>query len=153
MTIIPYEQTHRQILSSLLTDYFTELGSDIPEQIIHGKLMDLIERQCRAGIIHTVIAVTEDLPIGFSIFQIDSTESDWCKRPGWGFIREFYIIPAFRKKGMGRLLARYTEDALRHLGTRQLYLTADNATAFWQRCGWRLTPDIASNELSVLEKE
>ena len=152
MTIIPYEQTHRQILSSLLTDYFTELGSDIPEQIIHGKLMDLIERQCRAGIIHTVIAVTEDLPIGFSIFQIDSTESDWCKRPGWGFIREFYVIPSFRNHGYGKALAAHTVQQLKSMGAQNLYLTSTEAVPFWQKCGWSRTQTLCSNDQYILEK-
>lgn len=154
MTFLNYTHAHKQQLSDLLVLYFPEVGGDdIPESIIRGKLTDLIDTQHRDGIIHVLLIQEQEIFVGFSIFQLDTSESDWCKRPGWGFIREFYVVPEYRHRGIGRQLAVHTEKRLRELGTDRLYLTSDPAAlAFWQRCGWRLTEEICSNDLSILEK-
>lgn len=152
MTIIPYTSQENHAFTDLMVGYFAELDSGIPEEIIRGKLSDLIDRQCMDKTIHAAVAVADGKPVGFSIYQIDMPQSDWCKRPGWGFIREFYVIPERRCVGIGKTLAYYTERSLHSLGAEKLYLTADNAISFWQKCGWRLTEEICSNELNILEK-
>lgn len=154
MTIIDYNATLRSQFEELLVTYFTvDLTSDIPEDIIRGKLMDLISRQTAGNIIHIALAMEEKSAVGFSIYQIDTTDSDWCKRPGWGFIREFYITASSRSKGFGKALAAYTDAQLKKLGAEHLYLTSDDAVQFWQKCGYTLTEEICSNDLPILVKE
>ncbi len=152
MTIQPYAHSMKDQFSQLLADYFTEIHSDIPEHIIRGKLMDLIHSQQESGILRVDLLVTETKPIGFSIYQIDTPESDWCKRPGWGFIREFYVAPACRLQGFGGALAAHSEKQLRDMGAEHLYLTADDGIPFWKHCGWQETEEISSNDLRILEK-
>ena len=152
MTITPYTPTHKHSLADLMTAYMTELDCGIPEDIIRGKLSDRIDRMCEDGIIRVDLAIDDDTPIGFSVYQIDKPESDWCKRPDWGFIREYYIAPPYRKQGAGRTLAAHTEDQLRKMGAQNLYLTSTAAVPFWQRCGWHLTAALCSNGQYILEK-
>ena len=152
MTIHNYTPALKQPLADLMVAYFPEVNADIPEKIIRGKLSDLIAEQHHQRILYAAVAMENESPIGFSIFQIDTPESDWCKRPGWGFIREFYIAPAYRHRGFGQLLAQYSEDALRAAGAQNLYLTSAQASPFWVHCGWRETREICSNELPILEK-
>lgn len=152
MHITSYTPTHRNAFEKMLVEYFVhDLQSDIPEDIIRDKLLPHIENQLEKGIIHVAIAV-EDSPIGFSIYQIDTPESDWCKRPGWGFIREFRIDKTCRGKGYGRKLAEHTERKLHALGAAQLYLTSDTAAGFWERCGWRNSQETCSNGLEIFVK-
>ena len=113
---------------------------------------DFIDDQHDAGIIRIDFALDGETAAGFSVYQIDKPESDWYKRPGWGFIREFYIVPAFRKAGFGRALATHTENALYQMGAERLYLTSDGAIPFWRRCGWKLSDEVCSNEQRILEK-
>ncbi len=152
MTIQPYSKSKRAQLSDMMTAYMTELKCDIPEEIIRGKLADIIDRQCESGIIRVDLAIEGAACIGFSVYQIDSPDSDWCKRPGWGFIREFYVLPACRKQGTGKKLSEHTEQELRSMGAGQLYLTATDAAPFWQKCGWMLTEALCSNDQYILEK-
>jgi GNAT superfamily N-acetyltransferase len=135
-----------------MTDYMTELNCGIPEEIIRGKLVDLIERQWESDILRVALAMEENICIGFSVYQIDTPESDWCKRPGWGFIREFYVAPVNRKHGTGKALAAHTERELRNAGAVRLYLTSTDAVPFWQRCGWIRTEQLCSNGQYILEK-
>lgn len=153
MEIINYTPTYRIAFEEMLVTYFTELSSDIPEPIIRGKLMDLIHGQIEQDIIHVALILDNHDTVGFSIYQIDSTNSDWCKKPGWGFIREFYITASSRSKGFGKALAAYTDAQLKKLGAEHLYLTSDDAVQFWQKCGYTLTEEICSNDLPILVKE
>ncbi len=152
MTIREYNRSMKLILANMMADYMSELKSDIPEDIIRGKLSDHIDRMCESGIIRVSIAFDSVTPAAFSVFQIDTPESDWCKRPGWGFIREYYVVPEYRKTGIGRNLAAYTEQELHNMGADQLYLTSTEAAPFWCKCGWRLTHELCSNGQYILEK-
>lgn len=152
MTIQSYTPDKKNQLAGLFTAYFPELGEDIPEDILRGKLTDFIHDQHQKGILSISLLLDGTTPVGFSIYQIDTPESDWCKRPGWGFIREFYIAPPHRKKGLGQLLCRNTEQQLSSMGAARLYLTADNAIPFWQSCGYTHTEEISTNGLYYLEK-
>ena len=153
MTIIPYSSQYKTALAGRMNDYMAELNCNVPEEIIHGELSDLIDRQCQQKIIHVDLVMIEQTIAGFSAYQLDTPESDWCKRPGWGFIREFYVKPECRTKGFGFHLAAYTEQALKKLGAEKLYLTSGPAAAFWEKCGWGNTGEVCSNDLTILEKE
>ena len=139
-------------LADMMADYMAELDCGIPEDIIRGKLSDHIDQLCEKGIIRIFLAFEADRAVAFSVFQIDAPASDWCKRPGWGFIREFYVVPGYRKSAIGRYLAEHTEEELRNMGTDRLYLTSTGAIPFWQKCGWKLTEEICSNDQYILEK-
>lgn len=151
MTFFAYTHSMKAQFADLLAAYFPEVASDIPEDILRGKLADLIDEQHSQGILGITIAAEGTAAIGFSIYQIDTPESDWCKRPGWGFIREFYIVPEFRKQGFGRRLAYHTEQRLGEMGAARLYLTSD-CGPFWTGCGWQDTGEVCSNDLPIFEK-
>ncbi len=136
----------------LFTDYFMELDGEISREVIHQKLVPHILGLQSRGLLHICLGFQGEDCMGFSLYQIDTPESDWCKRPGWGIIREFYIAPPWRSRGFGTTLAKHSEAALRSLGAQKLYLTADDALAFWQHCGWEVSPETASNGLVILEK-
>lgn len=152
MTIRNYTLSDQKHLTNMMVPYMAELKCDVPEEIIRTKLEAFIRQQWETGIIQILLVYDQQTPIGFSVYQIDSPASDWCKRPGWGFIREFYVMPAFRKRGTGRELAACTEAALRAMGAKNLYLTSDQAVPFWQCCGWQLTQELCSNDQYILEK-
>ena len=152
MTIHDCTNDTLSLLLEMTVPYMLELDSSFQEAVVRERILPLIRRQFDAGIIRVSCAMEGETPVGFSVFQIDSPESDWCKRPGWGFIREFYVIPAYRKQGTGAALAAHTEQALRAMGASQLYLTATEAVPFWQRCGWHLTEELCSNGQYILEK-
>lgn len=152
MTILDYNSSLKPVLEEMLVAYFPEVSSDIPEDIIRGKLLNLIHDQVSRRIIHISVGMLDDDPVGFSIYQIDREESDWCKYPGWGFIREFYIRKEYRHRGYGTRLAAYTEEQLHLLGAETLYLTTGDADAFWVHCGYHNSGTICSNGLPVFTK-
>ena len=153
MQITPYHPSIRESFADLLTAYFEELDAGIPESIVRGSIMDLLDRLTRQHIIHMAAATQDSRIIGFVICQIDSEHSDWCKRPGWGCIRECCVKPGYRGSGIGRRLAAWAEQILKSRGATEVYLTADTAQGFWLACGYSNTHEICSNDLEIMTKK
>ena len=149
MTIINYDRDKYPQFVDMLVEYF----DDIPEHITRGKILDLLHSKQQQSIIQIALCLDNQKPIGFTIYQIDCPESDWCKRPGWGFIREFYISPEYRNKGFGSQLAAYSEIELQRLGAKQLYVTAETSIGFWEKCGYVNTHTRCSNDQFIMVKE
>lgn len=120
--------------------------------MVEEKVCNLILDQWRRGIVQIALAFWESEPIGFAIYQIDSPASDWCQREGWGFIREFAVIPSYRGRGYGRILATYVERDLYAQGAPHIYLTADDAINFWRACGYTDTDEENANGTHDLVK-
>ena len=153
MNIINYDSSLRADFEEMLVEYFSgDLSCGIPEDILRGRLLEHILSHVRGGITRLCICTENSIPMGFSLYQIDSEASDWCKRPGWGCIREFYIRKGYRGKGNGTALAAHTEQQLRAMGAEHVYLTADDAVRFWEHCGYSNTHEICSNDLEIFTK-
>lgn len=152
MHILTYTSPLHDPFANLLVAYFTELDIGIPEEVIRSKILPLILQEQHSKTLEIALMQEHDQYTGFSIYQIDSPDSDWCKRPGWGCIREFYIRPHLRRNGFGRVLAQWTEARLREMGATGLYLTADDALPFWAACGFHRCDEICSNNLEILTK-
>lgn len=153
MTIIDFTPSYYGAWAELFCTYFeSDLGSIPEHDILLKKLCPFIFGQWEQGFVRIRLAVEGDTVIGFSIFQIDKPESDWCKRPGWGFIREFCIHKNYRHRGFGKLLALDSERLLAEMGAEQLYLTSGDAIGFWERCGYTGTEETCSNDLPILTK-
>jgi ribosomal protein S18 acetylase RimI-like enzyme len=106
-----------------------------------------------SGITPLAMLLHEGKAVGFIIYQIDSPRSDWCERDGWGFIREIYVTPSMRGKGLGEILVTHAEKILYTNGVEQIYLTSDEAEKFWVSCGYNKTGSVSEiNNDSIYEK-
>ncbi len=153
MTITEYTPAQEALWTNQYVSYFLEdLGCDLPESALRTEVCPFILGQWEKGLIQIALAFSQETPFGFSIYHIDDPASDWCNFPGWGFIREFYIAPSYRKNGRGTALAAYTESTLRVMGAPRIYLTADAAVRFWKKCGYRPTSGLGRNGLEILVK-
>ncbi len=99
-----------------------------------------------------VLAFFNKQAIGFINFQLDHKTSSWCFHPGWGCIRECYVHPQARGKGIALRLVGYAAGWMRQKGASTVYLTADTAIPFWQHLGCRVTDRInPKNGLAELD--
>ncbi len=90
--------------------------------------------------------------MGFLQFQMTGF-SNWFFEEPFGFIREFWIAPAYRRQGHGKALLRLTEDYLVEHGVYRAVLTADDAVAFYLANGYEIAPGTkAKNKMDVLTK-
>ena len=104
------------------------------------------------GITYLDLLHLGDAPIGFIMYQVDSPQSNWCEKEGYGFIREMYIRKDYRKHGYGKILAIHAEDALKKLSVPHIYLTSSN-DAFWFSVGYADTGEVCEkNNNNILIK-
>jgi GNAT superfamily N-acetyltransferase len=75
--------------------------------------------------------------VGFAHVKIDKNE-----RPGWGFILEFYIVPAKRRMGLGRGFFNLIAGMLKSQGVKDIRLLATKAIPFWRSLGFLLTEEV-----------
>lgn len=111
---------------------------------ICGEIVQMADK----GIISVDILLEEDEMIGFIIYQIDSPLSDWCEKEGFGFIRELYIQPERRLKGLGASLVTNAQNSLIQTGVTNIYLTSDSSRDFWFKMGYR-----ANGTISAINKD
>lgn len=90
--------------------------------------------------------------LGFLQFQLTGF-SNWFFDEPFGFIREFWVAPAYRRKGFGKTLLRLAEAYFAEHGAFRSILTADDAVEFYLANGYRKAPGIrAKNKMEVLAK-
>lgn len=84
--------------------------------------------------------------VGFAHFKIDKSE-----RIGWGYILEFYIIPSFRRRGIGKRLYNFIREEFTSYQVKDIWLTADkiNGEPFWFSLGFVDTEET-ENGLKIL---
>ncbi|MDI9498807.1 MAG: GNAT family N-acetyltransferase [Bacillota bacterium] len=135
--------------------YAEEFAIDLPPSEI-SYIRSEVEKGIREGYLHLLLATDrEDGSIrGFILYQIDTPASDWCLRPGSGFIRELYVMPAERRHGLGSRLVAAAEHELRQRAAAAIYLTTDQAAAFWCARGYRDSGLICRrNDGRIFEKD
>lgn len=116
----------------------------------------IVNQQYAEKIIAIDIAKLENEIAGFIIYQIDSERSDWCERPGVGFIREFYVAPAHRRKNLGSLLIKRADEKLKKMGAKDVYLASakdDGVILFYEKNGYHRTGNFTDDGQEYMEKE
>lgn len=115
-----YESFTNMFLDYFINDMKVKYDT---EKLRHNLIEKTILKQYEQNIIFIDI-IKNDVICGFIIYQIDSDLSDWNIRQGSGYIREFYIKPKHRNKGLGSLLLANAEEYLKSLGVYNIYLTS-----------------------------
>lgn len=129
--------------------YFAELGVSVRDWAGLFREMD------EEGNNRALLLPGEDgAAAGFLQFQMNRFSSWFFEEP-FGFIREFWVAPARRRRGIGSALLRQAEEAFLEEGARRALLTADaGAAGFYLARGYRRAPGIrAKNRMEVLVKD
>ncbi len=124
--IINLNEKEIDSFKDLFCDYCDELGIKISKDILITKIIDgLFLKYYRNDVVFIKIIMDNSSVIGFIIYQVDNDKSDWNKRPGWGFIREFFVIPSYRNNGLGTIMLNIVEEHFKSMGIEKIYLTSD----------------------------
>ena len=125
MDIRIYEKTDFDELLRLLDEYFAELEQIEPREIKPSREW-LIANCISQKDLGKWLMVDGDKIIGFALVGYPPNCHPFAQR----FINNFYIIPSYRRRGLGRQLAEYV---LIGLDTVCLYIIHNNtkAKSFW----------------------
>ena len=133
---------------------FMNLGYEYMKEIapyksleIHNKILNSILNQQNEKEQWLIALRLNANMIGFTHFTVDRRQSI-----GLAYVLEFYIMPDFRKKGLGRQLYNFIKKELINCGIKNIWLTADkvNGELFWYSIGFMDTGEI-ENGLKILE--
>lgn len=100
--------------------YYAELGCE--DDALH-LFAEYVLPDLKAGLFGVAVASDGESVTGFVIFQIDDVVNDWCYKDGWGDVRELYVSPNDRRKGLGTELLSYAESELKASGAENAYCT------------------------------
>lgn len=126
----------------LFCDYYAELNCGDDPLHLFGEyvLPDL-----KAGLFRVAICEYGGKVAGFVIFQIDDIINDWNFKEGCGDVREIFIIPECRGKGLGRSLLDYAEHKLAESGAEEIYtLPTEESEEFFKKCGYADTGEYCA---------
>lgn len=145
-TILLSEFTDLRFRAALQT-YFAELGITVKDW--DGLFREMDEDKTNRA----YLSLDEGGgAVGFLQFQLTAF-SNWFFEEPFGFIREFWVAPGYRRQGHGRVLLRMTEDYFAAHGAYRSILTADDAVGFYLANGYERTPGVrAKNNMEVLVK-
>lgn len=136
--VTPLTDDKREVFTELFKDYYAELGcgDDAAELADEYVIPDLL-----AGLLHVEL-IYEESAVGFIIWQIDDIDNEWCFREGWGDVREIYISPSYRRRGLGKFLLYTAELKLKESGAAKSYcLPAQGSENFFAACGYSKTDE------------
>lgn len=132
--VFPLTSDTQAQFEKLFSDYYAELGcdDDVPHLLSEYVICDLL-----AGLIKIELIKDGETFAGFVIYQIDDIDNEWNKKEGWGDIREIYVVPPLRCRGLGRFLLYTAEFKLRESGADKCYaLPSEGSEKFFEACGY-----------------
>lgn len=133
MRICLLEKEQYPAFKALFCDYYAEL--DCEDEPLH-LLDEYVLPDYEAGLLHIALCIDQSA-VGFAIFQTDDPVNDWCFKDGWGDIREIYVVPSARAKGIGRALLAFAEKALKTEQACGLYaLPTEDSEEFFKAAGY-----------------
>lgn len=118
MTVQPLRDGDLQAFKKLFCDYYEELDcEEAPLPLFDDYLLP----DFKAGLFDVAVGKEGESVVGFIIFQIDDILNDWNFKEGYGDVRELYVIPACRRRGIGSALLSFAESRLKESGTNKIY--------------------------------
>ncbi|MBQ9947742.1 MAG: GNAT family N-acetyltransferase [Oscillospiraceae bacterium] len=157
-TYISISEKERPIFHKLMQKYARELDEHqhrtTDPEILARWTDSIIDRQSDEGRYLRLCCIGSET-VGFLYGKTDLPDDKGYKRTGWGYIMEFYVLPDFRRRGIGTAMLGQLEDLFRQGGVTQLYLTADPVTGkpFWSSMGYTATGEISpDNGQEIYEK-
>ena len=135
--VLPLNDKNEKQFSKLFKDYYKELGCD--DDCDH-LLKEYVLPDLLAGLISVEVIEDDGEISGFVIYQIDGIENEWNFKEGFGDVREIYVSPSRRRKGLGKLMLYTAELKMKEAGAKKCYcLPYEEAVPFFTACGYSET--------------
>ncbi len=135
--LVPVADDELQALFALFADYWAELDEADPLTPLPYGVLEycdalLDDREGR----ELLWLVARGARAGFALTRLDE---DWPHNALVAEVTEFYVLPQFRRGGVGRAAVTALAERCRALGATRLEADVlsgnDAARAFWRACG------------------
>jgi len=113
---------------------YAEWGHLLPQRTEEMLVAEFQQRSTPHVIPESFVAMAGDRPIGMASL----IEDDMKTRPDLSpWLAAVYVLPEFRKRGVGSSLVRAMMAEAMALGVERLHLFTPDQMAFYRRLGWR----------------
>ena len=125
---------HPEFAPVLAAWVYEEWGHLLPERTQEMLVAAFQQRTTPHVIPESFVAMAGDRPIGMASL----IEDDMKTRPDLSpWLAAVYVLPEFRKRGVGSSLVRAVMAEAMALGVERLHLFTPDQEAFYRRLGWR----------------
>lgn len=162
LTNIPFNKqntAHHALLEELILPYAAELDTHAnrktPTEFLQKWVQSIIRIHGDLDR-HLEFCYDGDTLVGFLYGKVDHPDHKGFIKVGWGYVMEFYVLPAHRRKGYGTAMYAYLESLFIKDGVTNLYLTSDPVTGrpFWMSLGFVPTGEYSpENKMEIYAKE
>lgn len=128
--ILDSDEVNIQAIASWL---FNEWGRHIQGRTLEQVLERIRERVLSSTIPLTVIATENGTPIGTASLASEDLDSHKHLTP---WLASVYVVPEFRKNGVGSKLCKKIVKEAKRIGIRDLYLFTPDKADFYRHLGW-----------------
>lgn len=119
MIIKELEEQDFAAFGEAFAEYYAELDcEDDPVHLVDEYILP----DFKAGLLHIAAAFDGAYMAGFAVYQTDDVINDWNFKEGCGTVREEYVVPNFRRQGVGSALLSFCEERLKKEGAKSLYV-------------------------------
>ena len=149
MEFLDIQKVSYDAFHELLNEYYRD-GDDAqtPQAEIDAFIQYLFDF-CQSGKISGAVCMEEE-PLGFVLWNVDSEDSPFSQKPGFGTILEIGVRKNVRRAGIGRKLVNLAEDLMR--ADRYYICAYGPAQMFWSRLGYEFSGETAENGLPIMVK-
>ena len=161
LTFVPLNAADKEactVFARLMRQYERELDEHrnrtTPTDLIAQWIQSIIQIQGDPDH-HLELCYDMNTLIGFLYGKVDPPGHRGFIKAGYGYIMEFFVLPAYRRHGYGREMYFHLEELFRQGGAKPVYLTSDPVTGapFWESCGFGSTGKMSpENNLEICEK-
>lgn len=113
--------------------HWAEWGHLDPEGSLEARAAGLTRRTNRNAVDALYIALVDERPVG-SVSLAAHDMSTRMELTPW--LSGLYVLPSFRRQGIGRALAAHVAQRAAKLGIHALYLYTGGGEGFDRRLGW-----------------
>ena len=146
MKYVSVKETDYSQFHHLMNDYYREgEDSETPQEEIDGFVQFLYDL-CMKEKISGCVAF-DHIPVGFVLWNIDTPNGVFSRKPGFGTILEIGINAEYRGNGLGTALAEYALTQMQ--GVDHYVCAYGPAESFWEKCGFCDSGDVADNGLKI----
>ncbi|MDH3973290.1 MAG: GNAT family N-acetyltransferase [Deltaproteobacteria bacterium] len=137
------------VLASWVYDYWGEMYriQSVEEQI--AKMSDRLNTN---NFPLALVALMGSVPVGTVSLKIQEMTTH---KHLYHWLGTLYVLPNYRKKGIGRTLVKHAETKARELGVKTLYLHTPDKEQFYMHQGWETIerPVYFGMQVAVMSKE
>jgi GNAT superfamily N-acetyltransferase len=124
---------HLDLVPIIARWHWAEWGHLDPEGSLEAWTAGLARRTNRNAVDALYIALADGRPVGSATLAAQDMSTHMELTP---WLSGLYVLPSFRRQGIGRALAAHVAQQAADLGIPALYLYTGGSEGFYRRLGW-----------------